>query len=166
MINSHGKGSHQNTWSLVTCSCRRVHFFPRSDDTYSCRADKETELWQGGLSDSDLLQGFPKGCHPCPAGTQSCRPTTKGWNQREGSTWRSFHSGWLVGAFLGYPTAAGQTANTQGSPGWVPSPFPAWVGTCSLCIPGGPCLFFSSSSPSQDFPEYTSLCGPLLHRPW
>lgn len=53
-----GKGSHQNTWSLVTRSCRSVHFFPRSDDTYSCRADKrETELWQGALSDRDLLQG-------------------------------------------------------------------------------------------------------------
>ena len=25
--------AHQNTWSLVTRSCRRVHFFPRSDDT-------------------------------------------------------------------------------------------------------------------------------------
>lgn len=33
---------------MVTRSCRSVHFFPRSDDTYSCRADKrETELWQG-----------------------------------------------------------------------------------------------------------------------
>lgn len=25
--------AHQNTWSLVTRSCRSVHFFPRSDDT-------------------------------------------------------------------------------------------------------------------------------------
>lgn len=28
-----GVGSHQNMWSLVTRSCRSVHFFPRSDDT-------------------------------------------------------------------------------------------------------------------------------------
>lgn len=45
---SQGQGSHQNTWSLVTHSCRSVHFFPRSDDTYNCKTDKrETELWQG-----------------------------------------------------------------------------------------------------------------------
>lgn len=44
---SHGKNSHQNTWSLVTCSCSSVHFFPKSDDTYSCRADKRDRALAG-----------------------------------------------------------------------------------------------------------------------
>lgn len=78
-MDSHGKDSHQNTWSLVTRSCRSVHFFPRSEDTYSCRADRrETELWQGGPRDSDLLWGSPKGSPSCPTVTLELRLTTKG----------------------------------------------------------------------------------------
>lgn len=41
---------------------------------------KETELWQGGLRNSELLQDSPKGSHSCPTGTLELthRLTTKG----------------------------------------------------------------------------------------